>query len=119
MLVSVGPGGLMVKVTALLVPPVVVAVMVCAPVGAVAVIAKVAVICVAVMVGVPVTVTPAGRLSVEPSRLVPAMVAATLVPCTPVIGVMLVNTGTGGLTVKVSGPLVPPAVVTVMVWAPV
>src|SRR5436309_1098735 len=71
MLVSTGVGGLMVKVSALLVPPVVVTVMDFAPVAAVAVIAKVAVICVAVMVGVPVTVTPAGRLSVEPSRLVP------------------------------------------------
>src|SRR5438270_12943745 len=115
MLVSVGVGGLTVKASALLAPPAVVTEMVCVPAGALAAMARVAVIWVAVMAGVPVTVTPAGRFRVEPSRLVPAMVAATLVPCTPVTGVMVVKTGVGGLIVKASVLLVPPAVVTLMV----
>src|SRR5438105_12037565 len=114
MLVSVGVGGLTVKASGLLVPPVVVTVMVCAPVGAVAAMARVAVICVAVTVGVPVTVTPAGRFRVAPVRVEPAMVTATLVPCTPVDGVMVVSTGPGGLMVNVSALLVPPVVVTVI-----
>src|SRR5215831_18171280 len=82
MLVSTGAGGLMVTGSVLLVPPVVVTLMVFAPVAALAAIARVAVIWVAVIVGVPVTVTPAGRFRVEPSRLVPVMVTAGLVPCT-------------------------------------
>src|SRR5207248_661895 len=118
MVVKTGVGGLIVKASGLLVPPAVVTPMVCAPVGAVAAMARVAEICVAEMVGVPVTVTPVGRFRVDPSRLVPAMSAATLVPCTPIVGLMLVSVGPGGLMVKVSALLAPPVVVTVMLLAP-
>src|SRR5207248_7796387 len=120
MLVRVGPGGLMVKVSALLVPPVVVTVMDFAPRVAVAVMAKVAVICVAVTTGVPVMLRPvlAGMFRVAPARVVPTMVTGTLVPCAPIFGVMLVSTGVVGFTVKVSALLVPPVVVTVMFCAP-
>src|ERR1041385_1650452 len=64
-------------------------------------------------------VMPAGTARVAPVRLVPAMVTGTLAPWAPEAGVMLVNAGAAAVTVKVTGPLAPPAVVTVMVCAPV
>src|SRR5882757_9971900 len=82
-----------VKVTALVVPPAVVAVMDLAPVVAVAAMARVAVIWVAVTTGVPVMVMPAGTATVAPVRLVPAMVTGTLAPWAPEAGVMLVSVG--------------------------
>src|SRR5262249_48857292 len=90
---STGTGGTAVKGSALLVPPVVVTEIGCAPVGAVAAMARVAEMLVAVMTGVPLTVTPTGRFRVEPSRLEPVRVTATLAPCAPVAGTMLVSTG--------------------------
>ena len=81
-------------------------------------IASVAVIWVAETTGAALAVTPVGRFRVAPLRDVPLRISDTLVPCTPVAGVMLVNTGVGGLTVKVTAALVPPRVVTVMLLAP-
>ena len=80
MLVRVGPGAVTVKVTALLVPPAVVALMLCGPCVAVAAMARMVVIWVAAMLEAPPKVMPAGRFNVAPSRLVPVMVTATLLP---------------------------------------
>ena len=116
---SVGAGGLTVKVTALLVPPAAVTVMLRAPVAALASITRVAVICVAVATGVPLRVRPDGRFRVEPVRFAPVKITGTVAPWTPDVGAMEASVGVGGLTVKATALLVPPGVVTVMLWAPV
>src|ERR1041384_3349066 len=115
MLVSAGR---ILKVTALLVPPGVVTVMLCGPLGTVDAITRVAEIELPVIVGVPLMVKPVGKLNVEPTRPVPAKVTGTVVPATPCAGVIDVSVGTGAETVKVRALLVPPGVVTVMLCAP-
>src|SRR5207302_888159 len=108
-----------VKVTALLAPPAVVAVMLCAPVAAFAAITRVAVIWVAVTVGAAAVVMPAGRFSVAPVRLVPVRVTATLAPTAPEVGAIEASAGRPEpTTVKVSGLLVPAGIVAVMFCAP-
>jgi hypothetical protein len=119
MLASVGGGGLTVKVTALLIPPWVLTVMLFASVVAAESITNEAVICVAVTVGAPLVVKPGGRFSVAPTKFVPVIVTGTVAPLTPDVGAIEVRVGAAGLTTKVTALLVPPAVVTVMFWAPV
>src|SRR5689334_25428605 len=85
--VSVGGGGLMVKVAGILVPLEVVTVTLAAPVGALAAIAKLAVICVLLTTVTLLTVILAPALTVEPLRkLFPFKVTGTLVPTTPLAG---------------------------------
>src|SRR5207248_3016396 len=116
---SEGAAAVTVKVAALLVPPAVVTLMLCGPVAALAAITNVVVIWVAVTVGA-VAVIPAGRFSVAPVRLLPAMVTATLVPTTPVAGAIEVSAGVlvPPITVKVTGLLVPAAIEAVMFCGP-
>ena len=114
--VSAG-AGFTVNVTALLVTPPAVTVTLCAPVGAVLEMVNVAVIELAVTV-TALTVMPVGALIVAPVRFEPAMVTGTTAPWLPLSGVIEVNEG-AGLTVKVTGLLVPPAAVTVTLCAPV
>src|ERR1039458_626346 len=52
------------------------------------------------------------------TKLVPVRVTGTLAPWVPLAGLTEVRVGGAGLTVKASGPLAPPAGVTVMVAAP-
>ena len=60
------------------------------------------------------TVIPPPAFTVAPVRkLLPVRVTATLVPVTPVLGATPVRPGDGGLMVKVTAEVVPPAVVTV------
>src|SRR5205807_501600 len=109
---SEGAAAVTVKVAALLVPPAVVTLMLCGPVAALAAITNVVVIWVAVTAGAALGVMPAGRFSVAPVRLLPAMVTATLVPTTPVAGAIEVSAGVlvPPITVKVTGLLVPAAI---------
>ena len=121
LMVGAAPGAATVKVTVLLVPPAVVALILCGPVAALAAITNVAVIWVAVTAGAPLVVIPVGRFSVAPVRLVPVSVTATLVPAVPEVGAMEASVGAAGaaaFTVNVTALLVPPVVVTVTFLAP-
>lgn len=82
-----GAGGVIVKVTVLLVPPAVVTETACAPVVAVEAMTNVAETDLAVEVE-PVTVIPAGTLTTAPVRLEPDRVTWTLAPCAPDVGVI-------------------------------
>ncbi len=76
-------------------------------------IAKFAVICVELTTFTPLVVMPAGVFTVVPDvKLVPVNVTGTLVPATPVFGLMDDNVGcpAGGLTVNATELLVPPMV---------
>src|SRR6267142_6357840 len=72
----------------------------------------------------PVAPVPAARLTLTASpaaeKFVPVSVTATVLPRDPVIGEIEVSVGVGGLatTVKVTGAVVPPEVLTVTVRAP-
>ena len=118
MLVSPGTGALTVKVTAMVVPPGVVAVMLCAPKGALSAIAKVAAIWPKATTGVPASVMPMGRFKVAPTRPEPVRVTGTDAPLKPVIGAMPVMIGVGSVIVNVTALVVPPELVTVMLCAP-
>lgn len=111
--VSAGVGGRIVNDRALLVPPGVVTDTLCAPVGASAAIRMVAVMRVEVTVGVPLTVSPVGRFSVPPVRMVPFTTSETEALCRPDVGESDVRVGTPRFTVNVKALLVPPGVVTV------
>jgi hypothetical protein len=71
-----------------------------------------------VTTGAPESVMPAGRFSVASTKPVPAKVTGTVAAAEPCVGVMLVSTGVGAETVKVTAVVVPPGVVTVMLCAP-
>ena len=70
---------------------------------------------------VPEMLTPVPLMArFAPARkLLPVSVTATVVPRFPLEGEMPLKTGAGGMTVKVTAPLVPPEVVTDTVCAPV
>src|SRR5205809_1020498 len=108
--------GVIVKVRAgLLVPPAVVTVTLADPVMAFEAILKVAVISVPLTTLTLLTVTPlllTFTLAPE-TKFVPVRVTGIAVPWAPLMGLRALSVGTGGLTVKVLDPLVPPAVVTV------
>src|SRR5689334_2349545 len=118
--VSVGAGGLTVNATAAVVPLDVVTVTLEAPKVAPALIAKFAVICVALTTTTLLTVIPGlVVLTVAPEmKLVPVSVMPTLLPAGPAAGLIEVNVGTGGFTVNVTGVVVAPDTVTVMLEAP-
>src|SRR5215469_7169393 len=81
--------------------------------------ANVAVTAVAVEL-TPVIVIPGIGLIVAPLRLLPFSVMPDgALPAKPLLGSIEVSPGGGGLIVKGSAVLVPPAVVTVMFWGPV
>jgi hypothetical protein len=120
--VRVGAGGFTVNGTPLPVPPAVVTVMLLVPVAAVPEIVNVAVICVAFTTVTPLTVIPLlPGLTVAPlTKFVPVRVTGTAVPCSPLFGLTDVSVGAGGrFTVNGTPLLVPPAVVTVTLLAPV
>src|SRR5215831_883133 len=103
----------MVNVTALLVPLEVVTVTLWGPVAALAAMAKVAVTEFAVEVA-GVMVMPGMALMVAPDRLLPLRVMPKLaLPVTPLVGLMEVSAGAGGLMVNVTALLAPLEVVTV------
>jgi len=105
--------------TALLVPPGVVSVMICGPVGAFEAITRVAVICVPLTTVKGLAVTPVGRFSVAPVRNVPVMVTGKLPPTKPVARLILLSPGTGGLMRNDRVPgLVPNGVVIVTLCGP-
>ena len=110
-----------VKTAAPLAPPVVVTVTLRAPVAAIAEIVRVAVICVALTTVTLLTVMSAVEtVTVAPARkFVPVRVTGTVAPWAPLDGAMAVRVGAALLTVKTTAPLVPPAVVTVTLRAPV
>src|SRR5579884_2053898 len=119
--VSVGAGGLMVKVCVPLVPPAVVTDTVRAPSEAPDAITRSAVseVALATLTFVAVMLVPLTATVVAPlTKLVPVRVTVCVVPCTPVAGATLVNVGVGGFTVKVCAPLVPADVVAVTFVAP-
>ena len=106
---SVGTGGLIVNVWALLVPPVVVTVT--EPVAALPPMLKVAVIVVGLTTLTLVTVTPVGALTVAPEiKPLPVNVTGTVALCTPPEGLIEDSVGIGEPTVNGTGLLVPPAV---------
>ena len=115
MLVSTGR---ILNVNGVVVPPGVVRVMLFGPAGIVEAITRVALIEFTVTTGAPASVMPAGRFSVASMKPVPTRVTGTDEAAEPSAGVMLVSTGTGALTVKVTATLVPPGVVAVMFCAP-
>jgi hypothetical protein len=117
--VSVGAPAFTVNVTPLLFSPPDVTVTVSAPVAALAAIWNVAVICVALTTTTLLTVTPLPlTFTVEPApKFVPVSVTGTLVPCTPLVGLIEVSVGALPM-VKVVGVVVPPSVVTVTFWCP-
>jgi hypothetical protein len=121
-IVSVGDGGSTVNVWLPVVPLAVVTLTFCAPSVAVAATVNVAVIVVLLVTVVPETAipTPAGTLMVlaPMTKFVPVSVTGTALPCTPLVGLIEVSVGGGGLTVNVSVLEVPPAVVTLTVCAP-
>jgi hypothetical protein len=112
---------LIVKVCAPLVPPAVVTVTSRAPSAVVPPMTKLAVIDVLLTTVTLSTVTPPPLTAmVAPeTKFVPVSVTATVAARSPLVGLMLVSVGGGGFTVKVSAPVVPPAVVTVTSRAPV
>src|SRR6202035_4573997 len=113
MLVSVGPGGAIVKLTALLVPPGVVTEMDCAPVCAPAAITRLAVMAVSGTPGAAAVDTPAGRIRGAPERPIPERVICSVVAAEPWAGLMLLSTGTGALMVNGNALLGPLGVVTI------
>jgi hypothetical protein len=115
MVLSVGGGGLTVKTTGALVPPLVVTVTFAAPSVALAAMVNVAVICVVLTTVTALTAIPVLLVAtVAPeTKLVPVRVTGAPAPRTPVAGAMVLSVGGGGLTVKMAGALVPPLVVTV------
>src|SRR4029077_13289039 len=117
--VRVGAGGvgrLTVNGTGAEVPPVVLTVTLVAPVAALAVIVKVAVIWVVLATTMLVTVTPE-LVTFTPApatKFVPVKVTFTVVPRVPLLGLIPVRVGAGGLTtVNGTGAEVPPVVFTV------
>jgi hypothetical protein len=91
--VRAGPGGLIVNVTALLVPPAVVTVTFCGPVAAPLAMANVAVTAVAVEL-TPVMVMPGIAFIAAPLRLEPFSVTPNpTLPATPLLGEIDVNDG--------------------------
>jgi hypothetical protein len=115
---STGPDT--VNVWVLLVPPGVVTLTVLALIVAVAKIVNVAVTVVSFTTVRPLYVTPVPDtvIVVAPVKPLPESVTGTLVPLTPVAGVIEASVGAAGLTtVNVSVLLVPPGVVTLTVLA--
>ncbi len=86
---------------------------------AVEVIVKVALTWVSFCTAIPLTVTPPPdtAIAVVPVSPLPKRLTATVVPRTAWFGE--IEASTGPSTVYVAGPLVPPAVVTVMVLGPI
>jgi hypothetical protein len=111
--VRVGVGTLIVNPTELLVPLVVDTVTGVLPL-ALAAMVKVAVICVELTTLMPLTVIPEldQPMPVTLMKFVPVKVTGTAEPGDPLLGLMLVRFGGGGLTVKFTELLVPPVVVT-------
>ncbi len=109
-----------VKVTALLAPPEVVTVTLAAPVAALPAIVKVAVIWVALATLTLLTDTPLLLIfTVAPEmKLVPVSVTGTVLPCTPLFGLIEVRVGPVEVMVKVTALLVPADVVMVTLSAP-
>jgi hypothetical protein len=118
---SVG-GGATVNVWLAVVPPAVVTVTPWPPSGAPAAIWNVAVIVVLFVTVVAVTVIPVPGVTLivlaPVMKFVPVSVTFTFVPAIPLVGVIAVSVGSGGLTVNITVPVVPPAVVTDTVRAP-
>ena len=113
---SAGGAAFVVNVTDGLLPPDVVTVTLAVPTAALAAIVKVAVICAEFTTLTLLTVMP-GLLTATmapDTKLEPVRVTGTLLPCTPLEGVMELNPGGGGATVKLAGELAPLEVVTVM-----
>ena len=110
-----------VNTVAPLVPPVVVTVTLRAPMTADGEITSVAVIWVALTTVTLLTAMSAVEaVTVAPARkFVPVKVTGTPAAWTPLDGAIAVRVGGAGLTVKTAAPLVPPAVVTVTLRAPV
>jgi len=110
----------MVKVTALLVPPVVVTVTLVGPGVALPAMVKVAVICVALSTLTLLTDTPLLLVfTVAPEmKFVPVRVTGTVVPCAPLLGLTEVRVGPVEMMVNVTALLVPAEVVTVTLTAP-
>jgi hypothetical protein len=109
-----------VKVAAPLVPYGVVTLMLRAPTVALEAMVRVAVICEKLTTVTLLTVTPVEEmLTVAPgTKLVPVRVTGTVAPCVPLDGAIVVRAGELA-TVKTTGALVPPGVVTVTFRGPV
>src|ERR1039457_4748437 len=120
MVLSVGGGGLTVKMAGALVPPLVVTVTFAPPSVALAAMVNVAVICVVLTtVTLPTVIPVLAMVTVAPpTKFAPVSVTGTAAPRTPVAGAMVLSLGGGGLTVKTTGALVPALVVTVTFAAP-
>jgi hypothetical protein len=118
---SVGAPTVTVNVTGALLPLVVVTITLAGPVVALAAMVNVAVICVGPVTLTPLTATP-GLLTetVAPERkLAPVRVTVdTVAPWGPLVGLIELTLGAGGLTVNVTGGLVPLAVVTLTLAGP-
>src|ERR1017187_9612546 len=111
----VGGPELTVNDTGPLLPSVVMTLTVVSPGAALAAMVKLAVIWVVSTTVTPLTVTPAlATMMVAPGmKLAPDKVPGTVAPCAPFDGLMELMVGTAGITVKDTGPLIPPEVVTV------
>jgi hypothetical protein len=111
----VGPGGaLIVRVCALVVPPAVFTVTLCAPASADESIVRLTVRDVLFWTDTEPTVTPEPLTATVVAllmKLVPASVSVTVLPATAVVGLMAVSVGAGGTTVNVMAGLVPPVAV--------
>ena len=110
-----------VKVTLPLVPLALVTLTFCGPVEALAAIANVAVINVLLVTEMLLIVTPAPlKLIVAPlTNWFPDKVTVMVLPRVPLVGLIEDSVGAPEFTVKVTLPLVPPAVVTLTVCGPV
>jgi hypothetical protein len=120
MLVSVGGGGRMVKARGLLVPPGVVIVTSRGPSAAALPICTVIVAWVALTIVIALIVMSGPASKARPVvKLVPRTSRSRVVVWGPTEGDTLVNVGPGpGITVKITGVLVPPGVVTVTLRIP-
>jgi hypothetical protein len=109
------------KLTALLVPALVVTVTLAAPGAALAAMLNLAVAWVALSTFTPFTATPEVPTATVRSsaKLAPVMVTRTLVPWSPLAGLTETSVGPDGLTVNTAALLVPPLVVTVTFAAPI
>jgi hypothetical protein len=115
-----GPGGVMVKVVAALMPPGVATVTAAGPSGVVAAIVRVAVICVALTTFTLLTTREELlTFTLGPStKLVPVRVIVTAAFWAPLEGLTDVSVGAGGTTENDAAAVVPPAVVTVTFAVP-
>jgi hypothetical protein len=113
--VTVGTDWFTVKVTDVVLYPGVSTATLFAPISALDAMVKTAVISVELTTMTSLTLTPMAptKTVAGETKFVPVKITGTVVPVSPLLGLIDVKVGAGGAMAKLTAPLVPPAVVTV------